>query len=181
MVTSKNQVYINQAFDKASLVHLPTPGLLLPPLLPLLQTQQTASLLVRFRPCLLLLRERAFAAALRGPPLCICFVPGAPIPPPFQGGPSSGPLEGPPTPLTEPRLLIATEEGSLLLAERTSCRELKFVGCAAAVVSAGVVSTAAAALAVTAVDSLLDLIRCCYTACFFLWQCSIARPGKLLR
>ncbi|KAL8271684.1 hypothetical protein Esti_004397 [Eimeria stiedai] len=88
VVTSKNQVYVNQAFDKACLAYLPTP-------------------------------------VLRGPPLCICFITGPPLLPLCQGGPSSGPLEGPPTPLTEPRLLMATEEGALLLAERTGCSDLK--------------------------------------------------------
>ncbi|KAL8453827.1 hypothetical protein Emag_001635 [Eimeria magna] len=88
VITSKNQVYVNQAFDKASLAYLPTP-------------------------------------VLRGPPLSICFITGPPLPPLCQGGPSSGPLEGPPIPLTEPRLLIATEEGALLLAERTGCNDLR--------------------------------------------------------
>ncbi|KAL8425657.1 hypothetical protein Efla_003977 [Eimeria flavescens] len=88
VVTSKNQVYINRAFDKASLLHLPTP-------------------------------------VLRGPPLCICFISGPPLPPACQGGPSAGLLDGPPASLSEPRLLIATEEGALLLADRNGCTDLK--------------------------------------------------------
>ncbi|OEH79524.1 N-terminal domain-containing protein [Cyclospora cayetanensis] len=99
VLTSTNQVYINQAFDKARLLHLPTPHL-----------------------CYYL---RYSTAALRGPPLCICAITGPPLPPSFQGAPSSGLLEGPPALLTEPRLLVATEEGALLLVDRNGCQDLK--------------------------------------------------------